>query len=103
MLKVTIYLLGNEYRDKVHNYTRIYGEQLEECIEMIGEDISTSVTSPETNKLFEVREDCEQLSDKNGKLFHSVVANLLFIMKRSGTDLDMAVGFLTMRVLRIDI
>ena len=70
---------------------------------MFREDVSTSVTSPETNKLFEVREDFEQLSDKNGELFHSVVANLLFIMKRSGTDLDMAVGFLTMRVLRSDI
>ena len=70
---------------------------------MFGEDVSTSVTSPATNKLFEVRDDFEQLSDKNGELFHSVVANLLFIMKRSRTDLDMAVGFLMMRVLRSDI
>ena len=38
-------------------------EQLEKCIEMFDEDIITSVTSPVTSKLFEMREDAEQLSD----------------------------------------
>ena len=70
---------------------------------MFGEDVNTSTTSPATNKLFEMREDTEKIIDMNGELFHSVVDNLLFIMMRSRTDLNMAVGFLTTRVLRSDI
>ena len=76
---------------------------MEECIEIFGEDVSTLVTSPATKKLFEVREYFEELSYKNRELFHSVVAKLLFIMKRSIPDLDIAVGFLTARVLKSDI
>ena len=41
-------------------------EQLEECKEKFGEDVSTLVTSTETKEFFEVREDSEQLSDKKG-------------------------------------
>ena len=70
---------------------------------MFREDFSTLVKSLSTNKLFEVREDFEEISDKNGELFHSVVAKLLFIMKRSITDLDTDLGFLTAMVLKSDI
>ena len=40
--------------------------QLEDCIEMFGKDVSTSVTYPETKKIFKVREDAEQLNEKKG-------------------------------------
>ena len=40
--------------------------QLDECIEMFDEDISTLVTFTTTMKSFEVREDAEQLSEKKG-------------------------------------
>ena len=40
--------------------------QLDECIEMFDEDISTLVTFTTTMKSFEVREDAEQLSEKMG-------------------------------------
>ena len=33
---------------------------------MFGEDVGMLVTSPETNKFFEVREYSKQLSDKKG-------------------------------------
>ena len=33
-------------------------------MEIFGQDISTSVISPATKKLFEVREDSKQLSEK---------------------------------------
>ena len=62
-------------------------KQLEERIEIFGEDVSTSVTSPATNKLFEVREYSEQLSKKKVKMFKLVVEKLLFIMKGSKPDL----------------
>ena len=70
---------------------------------MFGDDISMSVTYPETNKLFKVREDDKQLSEKKGELFHSVVAELLFMMKRSRPDLDTSMDFLTTRVLKSDV
>ena len=38
-------------------------EQLEECIEFFGEDVTTSITSPATKKLFGVREDSKQLCE----------------------------------------
>ena len=34
-------------------------KQLEECISMFGEDFSTSVSSPATKKLIELREDAK--------------------------------------------
>ena len=70
---------------------------------MFGEDVSTSVTSPATRKLLEVREDSKQLSKKKGELFHSVVVKLLFIMKRSRLDLDTAVIVFTMRVSKSEV
>ena len=78
-------------------------KQLEECIYIFGEDVSASVTSPKTNKIFEVREDNKQLSDKKGELFHLVVAKLLFIMKGSRPDLETAVSLLTTRVSKSDV
>ena len=62
---------------------------------MFGEDASTSVSSRVTNKLFEVREDADKLSENKEELFHSVLAKLLFIMKGSRPDLETAVSFLT--------
>ena len=48
-----------------------------------GLDVSTSVLSQATKQLFKVGEDAEQLSDKKGYIFPSVVEKLLFIVKRS--------------------
>ena len=70
---------------------------------MFGEDVSTSVTCPITNKLSEVRENSEKLSDNKEELFHLVVKKLLFIMKSYRPDLETAVGFLTKRVSKIDV
>ena len=78
-------------------------EQLKERIESFGEGVSMLFTSPAKNKLFEVREYSEQLSQNKGELFHSMVGKILFIMKRSRPDLETAVGFLETRVLKSDV
>ena len=70
---------------------------------MFCEDVSTLVTSPASNKWFEMREDAKQLSEKKGELFYSVVVKLLFIKKRSRHDLATSVGFLTKRVSNSDV
>ena len=78
-------------------------EQLEECIEMFGEDVSALVKYLATKKLFKVSEYSKQRSDNKGELFHSVVEKLLFIMKRSRIDLETAVSLLTTRVSKSDV
>ena len=50
-----------------------------------------------------MRKDSKQLIDTKGEFFHLVVANLLFIMKRSRPDLDTDVSFLTLRVSKSDV
>ena len=77
-------------------------EQLKEYIESFSQDVSALVTSTATKNIFEVRKDSEQLSEKKGENFHSVVANLLFIINGSIPYLDMAVSFLTTMVSKSD-
>ena len=76
---------------------------LRECKIIFEEYVSTPVLSPPTKIVFEVREDAENLSNKKGYLFHSVMAKLLFIMKRYRPDLETAVVFLMIRVSKTDV
>jgi len=48
--------------------------------------------------LFNVREDAERLDKEKSEVFHSVVAKLLYIMKRTRPDLEPTVAFLSTRV-----
>ena len=77
-------------------------ENLEDCITMFGEDVSTSASSPAT-KVSEVREYDKQLIEKKGELFHLVVAKLLFIMRFLKPGLETIVSFLATRVSKSDI
>ena len=70
---------------------------------MFGEDVSISVSYPAINKLFEVREDTQQLRKNKGELFQQILAKLLFIMKELGPDLNMTVSFLMNRVSKSDL
>ena len=55
-------------------------------------------SSPNSPKLFEVRKEAKDLDPENAKIFHRLVAQLLYISKRSRPDLAPAVPFLTTRV-----
>jgi hypothetical protein len=48
--------------------------------------------------LFKVDEDCEKLSPEKGKIFHNLVAKILFATKRARPDTCTAIAFLTTRV-----
>ena len=65
--------------------------------------MSVHQSHPQQQKLFEVIEGSEQLSDKKGYLFHSVVSILLFIMKMSKLYVETAVGLLKTRVSKSDL
>jgi hypothetical protein len=71
---------------------------IEEAIELFGEDVSTKVANAATKKLFTVSETSAPLSTDKADLFHSVVAKLLWVMKRSRPDIETAISYLCTRV-----
>ena len=46
-------------------------------------DVQGTNTSPESNKLFNINELGGKLSDKKRELFHTIVAKLLYLAKRT--------------------
>jgi hypothetical protein len=61
-------------------------------------DITDSVSSPATADLFKVDADSLLLHKRDAKVFHTVVAKLLYLSKRVRADILLAVAFLTTRV-----
>lgn len=60
--------------------------------------VTTSVKTPAYTDLFEISEKSRLLNKKDNKLFHSIVAKLLYIAKRFRPDILTAISFLTTRV-----
>ena len=73
-------------------------EYIQEAIDVFGEDVSTPVKSIAPNDLFEIDETSKPLNDEKQDRFHSVVAKLLWVMKRGRPDLETSVSFLCTRV-----
>ena len=82
-------------------------DQLQEAIDMFirsdGDEAIEVVTSPATRRLREVDPNCEPLSEDKKDAFHSIVAKLLWIMKRARPDLETAISYLCTRVTKSDI
>ena len=72
-------------------------EQLESVINLFniayGKEVTDVATSPAQKHLRDVNPDCNPLSTKRSEIFHSIVATLLWIMKRARPDLETSVGF----------
>ena len=77
-------------------------DQLQEAIDMFGEDIDSSIVTPALKNLFIVKEDAIELDEARSDIFHSIVAKLLFIMKQARPDLETSVSFLMTRVSKSD-
>ena len=60
------------------------------------------VTSPAQKHLRDVNESCTRLDGKKADIFHSIVATLLWIMKRARPDIEVPVSFLCSRVSKSD-
>ncbi len=60
------------------------------------------MTSPAHPKLRDVDEECDKLSGVKRDGFHSIVAKLLWIMKRARPDLETAIDFICNRVDKSD-
>ena len=82
-------------------------DQLQEAIDIFGQNegdkVTEGVTSPATRQLREVNPKCEALSEEKKETFHSIVAKLLWIMKRARPDLETAISYLCTRVDKSDI
>ena len=73
-------------------------EQLKETIQAFGEEITGVVTTPAGSNLMKVPGQDEELDEERVKRFHSVVAKLLYLMKRVRPDLEPTISFLCTRV-----
>jgi hypothetical protein len=60
--------------------------------------LSRSVPLPASQNLFQCTDGPDRLVEKQSKLFHSIVAKLLYLAKRGRPDLMLAVAFLATRV-----
>jgi len=78
-------------------------DQVQEALNKFGETYGHHVSSPCANRLWDVNENAKKLSKERSDLFHSIVAKLLYITKRSRPDTETAVAFLTTRVSKSDI
>ena len=78
-------------------------EQIEQALDMFGPTYTFDVTSPCANHLWKVNEDAEKLDEEKAKVFHSIVAKLLHVTKRSRPDIETAVAFLMTRVSKSDV
>ena len=80
--------------------------QLKDVIDLFNEADGNKVTevvmSTVQRHLREVNPDCNPLSTKKSKSFHTIVATLLWIMKRARPDLETSVGILCTRVSKSD-
>ena len=75
-------------------------DHIRETIELFEEieKIDIQVSSPANGKLFSVDENAERLVGRKSEVFHSVVAKVLFIMKRARPDMELTNSFLCTRV-----
>ena len=62
-----------------------------EAIEEFGENIDEKVTTLASSDLFVVNEQAKQLDEEKSEISHSVVAKILYIMKRARPGLEIAV------------
>ena len=78
-------------------------EQLLEAIESFGENIDEKLNTPASIHLFIFNKRAHRIDEEKDFFSHSVVANLLYIMKRGRPDLETAMSFLRRRLSNSDV
>ena len=77
-------------------------KMIEDTINMVDDQLDVKVTTPANKRLHELSETAEQLSKEKSELFHTIVAKLLYMCKRSRPDIEPVVSFLCTRVSKSD-
>ena len=73
-------------------------QHISEVLEDFGEVLKGDVVNPAKSKLFTIIDEADDLPESRKEIFHSCVAKLLWIEKRSRPELETAVSFLCTRV-----
>ena len=74
-------------------------DHLQEAIYLFREELNNSITSPAYRDLFITYDDTSKpLNKKRSKVFHKVVAKVLFIIERTRSDFEKTISYLTTRV-----
>ena len=76
-------------------------EYLRDTVNEFPEDC-TKPTTPAATHLFEVNPDQDKLDTATKQIFHTNVAKLLFVSKRGRPDIQVAIAFLSTRVIEPD-
>ena len=87
------------FNDNNGTVTILMKEYLKEAIADSGMDATKVTPTPVRRDLFNVDDGSEQLDKRQGEIFHSIVAKLLYVTKRARTNAQLAIAFLCTRVL----
>ena len=72
-------------------------DYVKECLAEFPETLEKEVKTPAASNLFEVRDEIPLLDPSLAKLFHRIVAKLLFVCKRARPDIQVPIAFLSTR------
>jgi len=86
------------FNDHDGTVTILMKEYLKVAIADSGMDASKVAPTPAKKDLFTVDDGSEQLEKRQGGIFHSIVAKLLYVSNRARTDAQLAIAFLCTRV-----
>ena len=73
-------------------------QYLLEALNDFSEDIKSTAATPAQRDLFDIDDTKQRLNEKDGDLFHSIVAKLLYVSKRARSDIQLPIAFLCTRV-----
>ena len=77
-------------------------DYIEKMLEEFPEELVGGAAIPATDVLFKVNEGGKKLNEEKAQQFHSAVAKGLFLCKRARPNIQVAIAFLTMRVMAPD-
>ena len=72
-------------------------DYVKECLAEFPEQIDKEAKTPAAATLFEVCDKIPRLNPEQAKIFHRIVAKLLFVCKRSRPDIQVPIVFLSTR------
>jgi hypothetical protein len=71
---------------------------VKESIAELGENVNKTATSPLKRDLYENYEKSKMLKKSKGEIFHSIVAELLYVSHRGHLDIQLSIAFLCNRI-----
>ena len=73
-------------------------DYIKEALADFGEIVHGTSQSPANKNLFIIDKESTELTESKANIFHSIVAKLLYVSRRSRLDIGLAVAFLSTRV-----